>query len=202
MELLTSEAIRQDQDGIKKTLTGLDQSIHLNAVQCMLHCQKHGDTSLMIRLLTETLGGKNGYRLQGLIGWMRIYSPMELDKLVINLSGIDPATGEQRPWRVEEAMANPFWSLKALDEVVKPLFQDTIMGKVNQAMKEFRAAADNTLNGKPVDATKPFYDGKGVAEIQEFFNQVEVLKAKLVPVDNTKEHRKAQETIRRFEKAA
>lgn len=202
MELQSSADIRKDQDLIRKNLVGLDQQVHNNAVQCLLHAQQHGDTSLMRRLLVEVIDAKTGYRRQGLIVWMRTYTPMELTQDNINLSGLDPVTGNLRPWRVQEALENPFWSLKAADEVVKPMFQDTIMGKVNSAMKEFRAALANTVNGKPVDATKPFYDGVKAEQVAEFFNQVEILKAKLIPVDETKERRKAEEVIKRLDKAA
>jgi len=197
MELKTSDQIKQDQDGIRKALVSLDQSVHQNAVQCLLHAQEHGDTSLMRRLLVEIIDAKTGYRRQGLIIWMRTYSPMELEKDNINLSGVDPMTGLPRPWRIEEALETPFWALKAADEVVKPMFADTWKSKLNMASKEFRTAAQNTLNGKPIDPTKPFYDGTGIEEVTKFFDMLDNAKATL-PADNTKELRKAQETVKRL----
>lgn len=197
MELQTSDSIRTDQDAIRKNLVSLDQSIHLNAVQCMMHAEKHGDTSLMRRLLVEIVDAKTGYRRQGLIIWMRTFSPLELTQDNINLSGMDPMTNKPRPWRIEEAFQTPFWALKAADEVVRPMFAETWAGKLNAASKEFRAAAQNTLNGKPIDPTKPFYDGVGAAEVLAFFDKVDNLKAGL-PADNTRELRKAQETVKRL----
>jgi len=194
LEIMSSDIIRKTQDAIRKSLVGLDQAIHDNAVQCMLHAQEHGDTSLMRRLLVEIIDAKTGYRRQGLIVWMRTFTPMELTKDNINLSGVD-AQGEKRAWRIEEAHETPFWSLNAADEVVKPMFQDTWLGKINAATKEFRAAAQNTLNGKPIDPTKPFYDGVGTDKIMSFFDEVEKLKAN-IPADSTKDVRKAQETLR------
>lgn len=85
-KLLSADEIKLDQDSIKKTLTALDQQIHLNAVQCLMHCEKHRDTSLMVRLLVEIIDGDTtGYRRQGLIAWMKYFSPMRLSGKTLSL---------------------------------------------------------------------------------------------------------------------
>jgi hypothetical protein len=75
--LLEKGAIKSDQDGIRVSLKDLDKRIHMNAVQCLLHAEKHGDTSLMRRLLVDIIDAKSGYRRQGIIAWMKEFSPTE-----------------------------------------------------------------------------------------------------------------------------
>lgn len=191
--LLDKEVIKNNQNTIKSSLIGLDVQIHDNAVQCLLHCREHRDTSLMRRLLVEIVGKDSGYRRQGLIAWMRTYSPMELKGDNINLSGKD-ADGKERPFRVEEANANPFRSDKKFDEKAIPVYIDSLFGKLDAADREFRAALSNTKDGKPIDKSKKFFDGQHTDQVLNFFEEVEKLRAKL-PSDNTKEVREAEATI-------
>jgi hypothetical protein len=195
--LLAKDAIKKDQDAIKHSLTKLDKSIHDNAVQCMMHAEKHGDTSLMRRLLVEVVDAKSGYRRQGLINWMRKHSPMELSKDTINLTGTD-AQGNRRPFKVEEANATPFWNdTDNREMVVRPVFQDNLVSKFKAGLSEFAKAKANTLNGKPIDPSKPFYDGKAVDEVDDILTQIQGLVDKL-PQDSTREVRLAQNEIRRL----
>lgn len=198
-ELMDKEAIKTAQDGIKTSLSKLDMLIHNNAVQCLLHAHKHGDTSLMRRLLVDIVGKDSGYRRAGIIGWMRIHTPMELVGDVIKLTGINEVTGQKRPWDIEGADKTPFWKNRALDEaVVKPVYRDTLMAKVNLAIKEFKAAVDNTIDRKPIDATKPFYDGNNVAKMKDAFAAIEAQVVSLDAFrDNTMETRKAQAVLRK-----
>jgi hypothetical protein len=212
----TPEAIKEDQNGIKSDLTGLDQRIHLNAVHCLLHCSIHRDTSLMRRLLIDVIDTKTGYRRAGLINWVRKFSPMELKQDTINLSGLqseagilsmakqfpglDMATwgiaGKERPFLVEQAFNTPFWTDKDNNEmVVKPVYREQLMSKIALSMKEFRAAIANTANGEAIDVTKPFYDGLHSDKVIEFYNKLEVLLGEL-PADSTKVVRSAQQQIR------
>lgn len=188
--------IKKDQDGIRKSLVKLDMAIHTNAVQCLLFAEKHGDTSMMRRLLVDIVDAKSGYRRQGIIAWMKKFSPMELKGDTINLSGVLP-DGNKRPWRIEEANKSPFTtSAEFAERVGRPIYRDTLMSKVNLAIKEFKAAVDNTLDGKPIDATKPFYDGLHVDKMTEFFDTIE---AKVVDLsqyrDSTKEVRQATQQL-------
>jgi hypothetical protein len=213
--LMDVEAIKKDQDAIKRNLTKLDMQIHLNAVQCILHASIHRDTSLMRRLLVNIIDDKSGYRKQGLINWMRKHTPMELKLDTINLSGklteagrialikqypdIDQSkliVGEERPFLIEEANNTVFWSDKDnAERVVKPVYRDTLFSKVDSALKEFRASLANTHEGKPIDPTKPFYDGIHTDKVVDFFNEVERLKAGL-PKDSTREVRQAQAQLK------
>jgi len=195
LKLMSKEAIKADQDIIKSNLTKLDMAIHSNAVQCLLHAEKHGDTSLMRRLLIEIIEPKgNGYRRQGLIQWMRAYSPMELKGDVITLSGVNEK-GQKRPFEVETANEKPFWTDRRFAEVVKPVYRDNLMSKINSSIKEFRSAIANTVNGKPIDPTKPYFDGVHPAELISFFDEVEK-RANALPADQTRAVRKAQEDLK------
>jgi hypothetical protein len=173
--LLEKSVIKKDQDGIRVSLIKLDARIHANAVQCLLHADKHGDTSLMRRLLVDIVDAKSGYRRQGLIAWMRAFSPMELKGDNITLSGtID---GERRPFKIEEANTTPFTSLASAREMlaVRPVFRDNLTSKVERAIREYRAAIENTLlepgqPPRPKDIKKPFYDGIHLDKMEEFFD--------------------------------
>jgi len=193
--LWTKEAIKADQDKIRSNLVSLDKAIHVNAVQCLLHAEKHGDTSLMRRLLIEVVDAKTGYRRQGLINWMRKHSPMELKGDIINLSGTD-AQGNKRPFKLDEADKKPFWTdSDNAERVVKPVYRDNVMSKVNSAIREFKAAIANTVNGQPIDPTKPHFDGIHADKVVDFFEQVEKL-ANGLPKDETRVVRQAQQQIR------
>lgn len=188
--------IKKDQDGIKRSLTKLEMSIHANAIQCMMHAEQHGDTSLMRRLLIDIVDSKSGYRTQGLIAWMRTYSPMELKGDVVKLTGLLP-NGDKRPWRIAEANANPFAKSDDFKEMaLKPVFRDTLTNKVQAALREARSAIENTVDGKPVDAKKGFFDGIHKDKVHAFIEDVE---GKLVELDafrdSTRDVRLAQKNL-------
>lgn len=192
--VLSVQDIKDDQDVIRKNLLNLDQSIHANAVQCMIHAETHGDTSLMRRLLVDIIDAKTGYRRQGLINWMRKFSPMELKQDTINLSGTD-GKGNKRPFLIEEANKTPFWTDRDnAEKVVKPVFQDTLLSPIMRAYKDIMAAAENTVKGKPVDPSKPFYDGVQPDAVVDFAKAVKALADKL-PADSTREIRQTQKRI-------
>jgi hypothetical protein len=194
--LMSVVDIKKDQDGIKVALNKLDLRIHNNAVQCMMHAKEHGDTSLMRRLLIDVIDGKGGYRRQGLIQWMRLYSPMELKGDTINLGGMTD-DGQKRPWKIDEAMAEPFWNNPALREIVKPVFQAGIVASISSGIRRFEGAIANTENGQPIDVTKPFYDGIKAESVKDILSQINTLVGQLPP-DTTAEVRKAQAELRRL----
>lgn len=168
--LMDKEAIKSGQDAIRVSIVSLDLAVHANAVQCLMHAEKHGDTSLMTRLLMEVLDDKTGYRRQGLIAWIRAFSPMELVGKKITLTGL--IDGKKRPFLVEKANETPFYSAPQFRETaVKPIFQDTLLSKFDTMVREFEAAWANTVNGKAVDPKKPFYDGINGAQILDFITK-------------------------------
>jgi hypothetical protein len=202
-KLLDKAVIKTDQDGIRGTLVSLDARIHANAVQCLMHAEKHGDTSLMRRLLIDIIDAKSGYRRQGIIAWMRTFSPMELKSDVISLSGT--LNGERRPFKVEEANKTPFTELAAARERVemRPIFRDNLTSKVERAVREYKQAVDNTKieNGKvigPKDPTKPFYDGIHLDKMDTVFDTIEQSLNELNALpDSTKDVRTAQMAMKK-----
>jgi hypothetical protein len=207
--LWDKEVIKSDQNVIKANLSDIDRRIHNNLIQCYLHTQKHGDTSLTRRLLVEVLQAADklpahGYRVKGIIFHMREYTPMELVKDVIKLSGT--LDGQPRPWRIEEAMANPFWTLaKAAEQVdaLKPVFKGGIVAKLEAARREYTRAIDNTkiVDGKvvgPIVPGKPFYDGIHLDKMDTAFDQIEgVLQTLNSFSDATQDARKAEADLKR-----
>ena len=190
--MLSADEIKVDQDSIKKNLNDLDRQIHLNAVQCMMHCEKHRDTSLMVRLLVEIIDGdKTGYRRQGLIAWMKYFTPMRLSGKTINMSGKDD-NGKELPFNIEAAYKTPFWKLvKEPENKLRPMYQQGVIGAINKAIKDFEEAVANTKEGQPIDKDKPFYKGKNVDTLVQFAVEVKKLQA-VVPADSTQDIDKAQ----------
>ena len=215
--LMPKEEQKSRQDALRKVLVSTDAEVHLLSVQALYHCSIHGDTSLMTRLLTIIIDAKSGYRRQGLINWVRKFSPMELKGQTIDLSGtLDAAgalslkkqfpdmdhsvlvVGARRPFLVDQAEATPFWSdADNAERVAKPVFKDTLMSKIDSAYKEFNAAIENTANGKPIDPSKAFYDGIHADKITDFFVQLKSMRDAL-PADETLAVRKAQAEQRKL----
>ena len=192
-KLLSADEIKLDQDSIKKTLTALDQQIHLNAVQCLMHCEKHRDTSLMVRLLVEIIDADTtGYRRQGLIAWMKYFSPMRLSGKTINMSGKGD-DGKEQPFNLEAALKTPFWQLtRETPNVLRPMYQQGVIGAINKAIKDFEEAVANTNEkGEPIDKERPFFKGKNSAVLINFATEVKKLEA-IIPADSTKDIDKAQ----------
>ena len=197
--LMDKDVIKAGQDAIKVSMTSLDLAVHANAVQCLMHAEKHGDTSLMTRLLMDILDDKTGYRRQGLIMWVRAFSPMELNGKKITLTGMSEDGKTKRPFLIEKANATPFYSAPRFNsEIAKPVFQDTLLAKWDTLVREFEAAWSNTqtVNGKPVaiDPKKPFYDGVNSAQILEFVSKGKELRGE-VKSDDTREHYLARQRL-------
>lgn len=183
-ELLAKDVIKLDQDvNIRSPLMKVDTAIHANAVQCMLHAKKHGDSSLMTRLLVDIVDDKTGYRRQGLIAWMRRFSPMELSGNVIKLSGT--INGQPIPWDILTASRTTFRDIPEFAEqiVLKPQFKGGFVGQIERALKAYRTSIENTqiTNGKvvgPMDPKKPFYSGIHLDKMDEIFDAIKAQAAK------------------------
>lgn len=199
-ELQGKEGIKKDQDGIRLTLVGLDAAIHANAIQCYMHAQKHGDTSLMRRLLIDIVDDKTGYRRQGLIAHMRRFTPMELSGDVIKLTGT--INGQPIPWDIETAHTTPFRDIPDFAEqiVLKPVFKAGFEGQIAKAVKAYKASIENTKieNGKvvgPIDPTKPYYSGLYLDKMDEIFDEISKAAAKFETFkDDTAEVAAAKKT--------
>jgi len=185
LPLLADKAtIKADQDGIRLDLKSLDARIHINAVQCLLHAEKHGDTSLMRRLLIDIVDDKSGYRRQGLIGWMKAFSPMRLEKDVIKLNGIKE--GIRQAFECEKAYNSPFTTMTSLNEKIafKPIFRDGMTSKIERVVKEYKDAVANTVivpgkGSQPKTIGKPFYNGVHMDKIEASFDKINGILAEI-----------------------
>jgi hypothetical protein len=178
LELLAKDVIKSNQDMIRVSLTKLDAWIHANAVQCLLHAQKHGDTSLFRRLLVDIVEKDSGYRRQGLIAWMRAYSPMELHGDVIKLTGVN--NGVPIPWDIETAAKTPFRKADKFAEQLafKPKFKNDLVSVIDRALKTYKKSIENTKieNGRvvgPIDPKEPYYNGIHLDKMDEIFGEIE-----------------------------
>lgn len=206
--LLGKDTIKKDQDSIRANLLHLDSQIHANAVQCLLHAEKHGDTSLMRRLLVDIIDAKSGYRRQGIIAWMREFSPMELSGDVIKLTGT--LNGEPRPFRCELANLTPFTELSSAKEFVaeRPVFRDNVTSMVDRAVKAYRSAVENTIvtpgqAPKPKDPKKPFFNGIHLDKMEDAFAKIEGIMTELTAnPDATKDVYDARQALAKAETAA
>lgn len=158
--LMPREEVIRDQDKIETLAGTLDHRVHSNAVQCLMHAAKHGDVSLMERLLTRTIKTESGYRRQALINWVRKHSPMELKGKTMNLSGQDKE-GNRRPFKIEEASQTPFWMDEDnAEKVAKPFGKDDFLKQLRRAISQGEVALENTgPNGAPINATVAFVAG-------------------------------------------
>lgn len=208
--LLDKAIIKEDQNVIRVSLVKLDASIHANAVQCLLHAEKHGDTSLMRRLLVDIIDDKSGYRRQGLIAWMRRFSPMELHGDVIKLTGT--INGEPIPFDVKTANDTEFTKIPEFAEMIqwRPVFKGGLVGKIERALKEYKASLANTKieDGKvmgPIDPKKPYYNGIHLDKLDTIFDKIEAATAEFQTfADDTAEvvaARKVRDEANRYLKA-
>lgn len=213
--LLDKEEQKANQDALRINLLKVDQQVHAAGVQALFHASIHGDTSLMRRLVVDIIDDKMGYRRQGLINWMRKHSPMELVGKEIKLTGMIDSeaqrklmieafphedeklfvVGERRPFLVDSSNATFFATDNANKEQVRPIFQATLISPIFAAQKKFTSAIENTANGKPVDPSKPYYDGKHGDTVAEAMDKIKAILDGL-PADATAEVRAAQNRIK------
>jgi hypothetical protein len=199
--LLEKGAIKSDQDGIRVSLKDLDKRIHMNAVQCLLHAEKHGDTSLMRRLLVDIIDAKSGYRRQGIIAWMKEFSPMRLNIDVIKLDGMKD--GQRQPFRCDLAAQTPFTELASARELVpiRPIFRDGLTSKIERAIKEYKDAVANTeivpgFGPRAKTAGKPFYNGNRMDQIEASFDKLTTIVQEITSWnDPTKDLYSAQQAL-------
>lgn len=213
--LLDKDEQKAGQDTLRVNILTVHQQAHQWAVQALFHASVHGDTSLMRRYLVDIVDDKSPLRRQGIINWMRKHSPMELVGKEIKLTGIVSSeaqrklmleafpdaspdlfvVGERRPFLVDEANAMIFTEDRGNAEQVKPVFQATLISPIFAAQKKFTNAIENTANGAPIDASKPFYDGKHGDVVADAMDKIKAILDGL-PADATAEMRAAQLRIK------
>lgn len=193
--LWNKDAIVEMGDKVQATLQGLDSDVHDLMVQHLLHVKKTRDTSLVRRLMFINITSDSGYRRAAMLAWFRTYSPMEFTTDNVNLSGKDPNTGKERPFRVLDGMKNPFKTDDKFKEQIQSFFSDSIRSTINSKVKEARAAIANLKDGKPIDPTKKMFDGEKPQDVLKALDALEAALA-LLPKDDTKARRKAEAEAR------
>lgn len=164
-----------------------DPLVHEAAVQTAAHAEKHGDWTLIHRLM---VGLKNsGYRFQGVRVWIEAFTPLRFpaDK---NSDGgftvkvLKPGDDGYTPWNIEGMNDTPFTAFEPANERVgKPIYADDFVKGIFGAKDRFLRLLENTnSDGTPRDPAKPYYRGD-VPKMLAFIGQLEGLNR---PEDATK----------------
>ena len=147
---------------ITHTVKG-DALIHEAAVQCIAHAEKHGDVTLLDRLVT---GVGKSVRVQGLKVWAQEFTPIRWNgdgKVGLLKKGQNGF----KPFDVPKAMETPFWALSAADErTAKPLTIEAMLkvvhgmkGRLEKAVKEGNFEGDTAKATAFVTSIESFADG-------------------------------------------
>lgn len=89
VELLSKDEITASIDTHAASAKAGVEGFHADGIQCLLHFQKHGDTSLMLHLI-DKMKGIPGVVWQGQVQWFRKYSPVNFEMKEVK----DAETGE------------------------------------------------------------------------------------------------------------
>ena len=152
----------------------LDNLVQTTAVGCMSHALEHGDVRPMDSLLNAL---NNGYRKRGFQVWVQTYSPIRWNgDGKIGLA--KPDTKLYRPFNVDEANANPFWTLDAAAEkTVKELSAEALRAMISRFVKYVDEADENgDVHDKAGNVVKHV---KGnVVELKNFATRIQAEAAK------------------------
>jgi hypothetical protein len=142
---------------ITHTVKG-DEIVHTAAIQCLAHAAKHGDTTLMDRLVK---GVGKSVRRQALILWIHDFSPIRWNgdgevgqaSAKIKRDGKEVDNPNFRPYDVEKANATPFYDYApGAERTARPLSFDGLYdvvtglkGKIARATKQGGAGFEGDL---------------------------------------------------------
>ena len=147
---------------IKHTLKG-DALIHEAAVQCIAHAEKHGDVTLLDRLIK---GVGRSIRVEGLKVWTAEFTPIRWNgdgKVGMLKKGQKGFV----PFDIPKAETTPFWALAAADErTARPLTIEAMLrvvhgmkGRLEKAVKEGNFEGDKAKATAFVTSIESFADG-------------------------------------------
>lgn len=133
--------------------------LHEAVFQCALHCQKHGDYTLIARLLGGKIKNKKGDVVETfpvamkavsrreIAMWLGRYTPLRLRDDVWML-----AKGEKATWDLVEGYANPWHSMPEVEaDRNRPVNFDNIQAIIFGTRKRFeKAVAEGKFKGDPV----------------------------------------------------
>lgn len=143
--------------------------LHDTAVQCLAHAEKHGDRSLLARLIGGSIKNKKGEIVEGpypgviskatsgreLRLWVQAHSPLRWDT---DGAIVESKTAKAKGvvFSIEEANAEPFWELDAnQSDRNRAINMDNLQNVIFGVRKRFKAALEaGKFNGDPAAMTK------------------------------------------------
>lgn len=159
-----------------ESVTKSTEMVHEAAVQAVAHVEKHGDWTLLKRLMLGLKDG--GFRYEGLRVWIEHFSPIRFPAAKGEPGGftvkvLKPYADGYTPFNVPEMWATPFTDFEpAKERVGKPIDTSDFIGGIMGAGARFRKLVENTTeDGKPVDPTKPYFIGKR-SDMEAFLRQL------------------------------
>lgn len=147
---------------ITHTVKG-DALIHEAAVQCIAHAEKHGDVTLLDRLIK---GVGKSVRVEGLKVWTAEFTPIRWNGDG-KVGMLKKGQNGYKPFDIAKAEATPFWALSAADErTAKPLTIEAMLrvvhgmkGRLEKAVKEGNFEGDRGKAEAFVNSIEAFADG-------------------------------------------
>lgn len=153
----------KDVDGINKLIDGAVKASakahdmrHEAAVQALMHFEKHGDTSLIVRLL-DLLRSCPGVLVPAYVKWFKDYAPVKLAVEGGAVVATKDTSPEAKPFRVESANSAPAeQTAEARAALAKPLpefsanfFRSRIASLRTGLEKARDGKVDRTIAGDP-----------------------------------------------------
>ena len=130
---------------IAKVAGKLNVSIHETAILVMQHSHAFGDCSAAARLVDAM---PMSHRRGLLIKWFKTYSPISVAKsdktkaIKAHLSG----KAEERTWRIDEAKANPFFSMTGIEDEPDMPSYESIHNNVVSYLERMKKMTDKIEN--------------------------------------------------------
>lgn len=163
-KLATGGAVNKLIDTIAADLGAVDQNVHEAGVQTVAHVEKHGDWTLLKRLILVLRS--SGYRVQGVRAWIEGHSPIRFpaDKAAdggFTVKVLKEGEDGFVPFNIEGMIATPFTAYEPSNERVgQPVYAGDLVGGINRTRQRFLKLVENTNNdGSPKDPAKPYYRG-------------------------------------------
>lgn len=139
--ILEAKAVNARIDAFQKSGKELDTEVHILAVSCLFHAEKHGDNTLATRLVHAMPGAG---RTKALIYWFTVFGALKWSK---DDKGVEKfLKDDKRTYRLEEAENTPFYSYTkeknpkpfSLEDIIK-----SVQGKLKKAAEEGKLSVDS-----------------------------------------------------------
>jgi hypothetical protein len=129
-------------------------TLHMTAVQTLLHAEKHGDATLALELVLSVKDNVPGYVWQGLVAWFRKYSPIhfyvdEQGQHAVRL--LKEGEKGYKPFNSSEADENPAGEQrevkKITDREIEPMSIALIKKRIASLIKQAEKASEEGGRG-------------------------------------------------------